>query len=86
MSRRVEKVTQLVALIALLEPIPVFAQAVSARQIADGKPWAMNIGPQGRETTETLNHDGTGRMEKGPMTMSPNWRATAGGICLKVWS
>ena len=54
-----------------------------ARQIADGAPWRMTMLTEGRRATMTLYPDGTGRMEGAPMAMSPTWRATADGICLK---
>jgi hypothetical protein len=53
------------------------------RQVADGKPWAMTMLPRNRQAMVTLNPDGTGKMEGGPMTMSPTWRATPDGLCLK---
>jgi hypothetical protein len=64
-------------LIRSVTPMPNLAA------FADGKPWSMTMLPQNRQATVTLNPDGTGRMEGGPMAMSPTWRATTEGMCLK---
>jgi hypothetical protein len=60
------------------------AQSSLAKQVADGRPWNMTMtdGPAGTMTL-TLKPDGTGRMEGGPMTMTPTWRETGDGICIK---
>jgi hypothetical protein len=65
-------------------PAGAKAQSTLAKQVADGRPWAMTMtdGPAGTMTL-TLNPDGTGRMAGGPMTMSPTWRETGDGICIK---
>jgi hypothetical protein len=67
-----------------LPPVKATAQASLARQVADGRPWnmAMKDGP-GRTMRLTLNPDGTGRIEGGPMTMSPTWRESGADICIK---
>jgi hypothetical protein len=51
--------------------------------LADGKPWTLTLVPENRKATLTLHPDGTGAMEGGPMPMSPSWRATPDGLCLK---
>lgn len=64
----------------------VSAQAGSSsimRQIADGKPWNLTILKDNRAMKLTLNPDGTGKMEGGPMTMTPSWREAPGGMCMK---
>lgn len=53
-----------------------------AAKVADGRPWAMRAS-DGRKTTLTLFADGTGTMTGGPMPLSPKWRPTADGMCLK---
>lgn len=53
-----------------------------AAKVADGRPWAMRT-DDGRKTSLTLFADGTGTMTGGPMSLSPKWRPTADGMCLK---
>jgi hypothetical protein len=43
----------------------------------------MTMVTEKRQAKVTLNPDGTGRMEGGPIPMSPTWRTTADGLCLK---
>jgi hypothetical protein len=79
--------TMRLGLLLVIAGLPVAkatAQASLARQIADGRAWNMTMkeGPA-RTMKLTLNPDGTGRMEGGPMTMSPTWRETGTGICIK---
>ena len=57
-------------------------KASLARQVADGLPWSLRL-QDGRLARLTLLPDGTGRMEGGPMPMSPTWRETGEGFCLK---
>ncbi len=64
---------------------PAIAQPVQvslARQVADGRPWNM-VMEEGRTGKLILKPDGSGTMEGGPMAMSPTWRETSDGICLK---
>lgn len=53
-----------------------------AARIADGRPWQIRM-EDGRKTTLVLLANGTGTMTGGPMALSPNWRPTADGMCLK---
>lgn len=53
-----------------------------AAQVADGRPWVMHAS-DGRKTSLTLFADGTGTMTGGPIPLSPKWRPTVDGICLK---
>lgn len=53
-----------------------------AARIADGRPWRMRM-ENGRKTTLVLLTNGTGTMMGGPMALSPTWRPTADGMCLK---
>jgi hypothetical protein len=71
--------------ITVMLPSPASAQTAPslARVIADGRPWTMAMMPQNRQAKVTLNPDGTGRMEGGPIAMSPTWRGTTDGMCLK---
>jgi hypothetical protein len=73
--------------IAAAMAAPALAQqpgsASLVRIVTDGKPWSMTMLPQNRQGVLTLNPDGTGRMEGGPMAMTPTWRATPDGLCLK---
>jgi hypothetical protein len=64
---------------------PAFSQGglpSLAKQVADGRPWTMTMA-EGRTGKLILKPDGTGRMEGGPIPMSPTWRETADGICVK---
>lgn len=67
---------------ALLAGPAAAQQPVSARQIADGRPWSMAMagGPNG---ALTLNPDGSGQMRAGPMAMNAVWREIPGGLCFK---
>lgn len=56
-----------------------------ATRVADGRPWQMLM-DDGRTTSLVLFADGTGTMTGGPMKLSPKWRPTADGICLKPTS
>ncbi len=58
-------------------------QVPVVRQVADGKPWTMTMLTENRTMKLTLNADGTGKMEGGPMALSPTWRETAQGMCIK---
>ncbi len=72
--------------------VPMLSTAASAQRagsnsslvgrIADGRPWRMRM-EDGRKTTLVLLTDGTGTMTGGPMALSPTWRPTADGMCLK---
>lgn len=53
-----------------------------AARVADGRPWQMLM-DDGRTTSLVLFADGTGTMTGGPMQLSPKWRPTADGMCLK---
>ncbi len=53
-----------------------------AAAIADGQPWIMQTA-DGAELQLTLHGDGTGRIEGGPVSLAPKWRATPDGLCLK---
>lgn len=66
----------------------IFAATVRAEQIstshyvADGHPWKMTT-EDGRITTLVLFENGKGKMTGGPVTLSPKWRPTPDGLCLK---
>lgn len=53
-----------------------------AARVADGRPWQMHM-DDGRTASLVLFADGTGTMTGGPMPLSPSWRPTADGMCLK---
>jgi hypothetical protein len=53
-----------------------------AARVADGRPWRMLM-DDGRRTSLVLFADGTGTMKGGTMQLSPKWRPTADGMCLK---
>lgn len=77
----------LMVVMAVVPSITAAAQDVGstvslAAKVADGRPWRMRT-DDGRATTLVLFVDGTGTMTGGPMPLSPKWRATAGGMCLK---
>ncbi len=56
------------------EPSPAY-------KITDGRPWTMTA--NSRVGTLVLYRNGTGKMTGGPLDLSPTWRATSEGICLK---
>ncbi|MDG4892505.1 hypothetical protein P9272_02695 [Mesorhizobium sp. WSM4976] len=53
-----------------------------ARDIADGRPWKMTM-DDGRAGTLVLFQNGTGKMNSGLLELSPKWRPTPDGLCLK---
>lgn len=53
-----------------------------AHKITDGRPWKMTT-DDGRVGTLVLFQNGTGKMTGGLMDLSPNWRPTPDGLCLK---
>ena len=53
-----------------------------AYKIADGSPWKMTT-DDGRAGTLVLFQNGTGKMTGGLMDLSPKWRPTPDGLCLK---
>jgi len=62
---------------------PVMAEQMSpAYNITDGRPWKMTM-DDGRVTTLVLFENGKGKMTGGPVELSPKWRATPDGLCLK---
>ena len=54
----------------------------ASREVADGLPWQMRT-EDGRVNTLVLYANGTGKVTGGPMNLSPKWRATSDGLCLK---
>ncbi len=65
---------------------PVRAEQMStAHHIADGRPWKMTM-DDGRVTTLLLFENGKGKMTGGPVELSPTWRPTPDGLCLKPGS
>jgi hypothetical protein len=82
--RHILALLSLAAIIVLSSfgPLPAETRSVAA-SIADGQPWSLTTA-DGRSITLTLNPDGTGLMEGGPMTMRPSWRATRTGLCINV--
>jgi hypothetical protein len=62
---------------------PVRAEQMStSHHIADGRPWKMTM-DDGRVTTLVLFENGKGKMTGGPVELSPTWRPTPDGLCLK---
>ena len=57
-------------------------QMSPAYNITDGRPWKMTM-DDGRVTTLVLFENGKGKMTGGPVELSPKWRATPDGLCLK---
>lgn len=53
-----------------------------ADEITDGHPWKMTT-DDGRVGTLVLFQNGTGKMTGGIMDLSPKWRPTPDGLCLK---
>ena len=62
---------------------PGKADDVSAiRKVTDGRPWKITM-ENGRVGTLVLFQNGTGKMTGGLMDLSPKWKPTADGLCLK---
>lgn len=57
-------------------------QTPIAHYVADGRPWKMTM-EDGRVTTLVLFENGKGKMTGGPVELSPKWRPTPDGLCLK---
>lgn len=53
-----------------------------AAKVADGQPWKMTM-EDGRPGILILFQNGTGKMTGGIMDLSPKWRPTPDGLCLK---
>ncbi len=53
-----------------------------AAKVADGRPWKMTM-EDGRPGILVLFQNGTGKMTGGPMELTPKWRSTPDGLCLK---
>ena len=53
-----------------------------ADKVTDGRPWKMTM-EDGRVGSLVLFQNGTGKMTGGPMDLSPKWRPTPDGLCLK---
>ncbi len=53
-----------------------------AAKVADGQPWKMTM-EDGRPGMLVLFQNGTGKMTGGPMELTPKWRSTPDGLCLK---
>ena len=56
--------------------------ASAVHKVTDGRPWKITM-ENGRVGTLILFQNGTGKMTGGPMDLSPKWKPTAGGLCLK---
>lgn len=75
----------LLALAAILVATPIPGKADDAstlQKITDGRPWKITM-ENSRVGTLVLFENGTGKMTGGPMDLSPKWRPTANGLCLK---
>lgn len=71
------------AAIAAATPTPGKADDASAvHKVTDGRPWKITM-ENGRVGTLILFQNGTGKMTGGPMDLSPKWKPTADGLCLK---
>lgn len=53
-----------------------------AHKITDGRPWKMTT-DNGQVGTLVLFQNGTGKMTGGIMDLSPKWRPTPDGLCIK---
>jgi hypothetical protein len=53
-----------------------------AHKITDGRPWKMTT-DDGQVGTLVLFQNGTGKMTGGIIQLSPNWRPTPDGLCIK---
>ena len=71
------------AAIVAATPTPGKADDASAvHKVTDGRPWKITM-ENGRVGTLVLFQNGTGKMTGGPMDLSPKWKPTADGLCLK---
>lgn len=71
------------AAIVSATPSPGKADDASAiHKVTDGRPWKITM-ENGRVGTLVLFQNGTGKMTGGPMDLSPKWKPTADGLCLK---
>jgi hypothetical protein len=71
------------AAIVAVTPTPGKADDTSAvHKVTDGRPWKITM-ENGRVGTLILFQNGTGKMTGGPMDLSPKWKPTADGLCLK---
>ena len=71
------------AAIVSATPSPGKADDGSAiHKVTDGRPWKITM-ENGRVGTLVLFQNGTGKMTGGPMDLSPKWKPTADGLCLK---
>lgn len=73
--------TLVMAAVALTNPAVATGASLSDK-VTDGHPWKMTTG-DGHTGTLVLFHNGTGKMTGGPMELSPKWRPTPEGLCLK---
>ncbi len=60
----------------------VGSDASLTTKIANGRSWKMTM-EDGRVGALTLFQNGTGKMAGGPMELTPKWRPTPDGLCLK---
>ncbi len=75
--------TFVTAAIVAATPTPSKADDTSAvHKVTDGRPWKITM-ENGRVGTLILFQNGTGKMTGGPMDLSPKWKPTADGLCLK---
>ncbi len=75
--------TFVTAAIVAATPTPSKADDTSAvHKVTDGRPWKITM-ENGRVGTLILFQNGTGKMTGGPMDVSPKWKPTADGLCLK---
>lgn len=69
--------------IVAVTPTPGKADdAPAVHKVTDGRPWKITM-ENGRVGTLVLFQNGTGKMTGGPMDLSPKWKPTADGLCLK---
>lgn len=72
-----------VTAIVAATPTPGKAEDTSAvYKITDGRPWKITM-ENGRVGTLVLLRNGTGKMTGGPVELSPKWKQTADGLCIK---
>lgn len=86
-SGQVKRFSLLISVLTIfsvgLSAAPVMAEQMSpASNITDGRPWKMTM-DDGRVTTLVLFENGKGKMTGGPVELSPKWRPTPDGLCLK---
>jgi len=69
--------------LAVFAGAPARAEEPLSRVIADGKPWEMVVVKRKASNILVFRPDGGGTISDSLVSISPTWRATPGGICIR---